>query len=195
MLRYGRSGKLQWMSVFALWLTAAPAAVAADIYKVDATHSAVLFRVKHLNVSYFYGRFNDVSGSFSFDKESPENSALDITVKADSLDTNSKDRDKHMKGAEFFDVEQHPRMTFKSRGAKKTVENTFEVEGDLTFHGTTRPVTVNVEFVGEGDTFLGHRAGFHTTLTILRADYGMDAMLAGLSDEVQLTISIEGVKK
>lgn len=172
-----------------------PTVLAADTYSVDKTHSSVIFRVKHLNVSYFYGRFNDISGTYSLDAESPENSAIDITVKADSLDTNSEDRDKHMKGPEFFDVEKHPEMKFKSRVVKKSGENQFHVEGDLTFHGETKPVAVDIEYVGEGKTFLGDRSGFHTTLTIQRADYGMDAMLGGLSNEVQLIISVEGVKK
>jgi polyisoprenoid-binding protein YceI len=186
---------LAWFTVVAACLFPGPAALGAGTYQVDKTHSAVIFRVKHLKVSYFYGRFNDISGTYTLDAESPENSVIDITVKADSLDTNSADRDKHMKSAEFFDVEKFPEMRFKSRTVKKSGENGFRVEGDLTFHGETRPVAVDLEYVGEGKTFLGERSGFHTTLTIQRADYGMDAMLTGLGNEVQLIISIEGVKK
>ncbi|MGE0481898.1 MAG: YceI family protein [Phycisphaerae bacterium] len=179
-----------WMSLLA------PAALAADNYKADAVHSAVIFRIKHLNVSYSYGRFNDVAGSFSFDDAKPENSALEFTVKTASIDTHDKKRDDHLRSAEFFDAEKHPAITFKSKAVKKLGESEFEVAGDLTLRGVTKPLTVKVERTGAGpDPWGGQRSGFETTFTIKRGDFEMNALKGGLGDDVRLIVSIEGVKQ
>lgn len=170
-------------------------ALAAETYKVDPTHSSVFFRIKHVNVSYFLGRFNTVSGTFVLDAERPANSLIEVTIKTDSIDTNSADRDKHMKGPQFFNVEKFPEMTFKSTRITKSGDHTYKVEGEFTLLGKTLPLTIQIEHVGEGRTFMGQRSGFFTTFTIKRSDFGMSAMLSGLGDEVHLTIGIEGVKK
>lgn len=179
------------------WLAlSAPFAVAADTYKADAVHSAVIFRIKHLNVSYCYGRFNDVAGSFSFDDAKPESSALEFTVKTESIDTADKKRDDHLRSAEFFDAAKHPTITFKSKSVKKLGENEFEVAGELTLRGVTKPLTVKVERTGSGaDPWGGQRAGFETTFTIKRSDFEVNALKGGLGDDVRLIVSVEGVKQ
>lgn len=174
---------------------AAPAR-AADSYKVDGTHSSVIFRIKHLGVSYFYGRFTDVSGTCVFDESDPTNSSIQIAIQTESIDTNDQKRDAHLKSPDFFNVRQFPTITFQSTKIKLAGEDKLDVSGNLTFHGVTKPIVISVERTGTGpDPWGGHRTGFETTLTIKRSDFGMDYMLSGLGDEVKLIVSIESVRK
>jgi len=168
-------------------------AAAADTFKVDSVHSSVVFRVKHLNVSYFYGRFNEVSGSFAFDDSEPANSSFELSVKTKSIDTHSKKREKHLKSPDFFHVKQFPTIDFKSTAVKKTGDDTFEITGDLTLHGETRPITVTVERVGVAPGRRGGSvAGFETVFNIKRSEFGMNFMVGPLGDDVRLMIAIEG---
>lgn len=167
----------------------------ADNYEVDPGHSTVLFRAKHFNVSYTYGRFNDVSGKVVWDAD-PAKSSFDLTVKADSLDSNVDKRDQHLKSPDFLNAAQYPVITFKSKSVTKKSGNTYTVTGDLTFHGVTKSVTTDFEYVGTGpDAWGGTRSGYETTLTIKRSDYGVKGMMEAVADEIKLTIAIEGVKK
>jgi polyisoprenoid-binding protein YceI len=178
-----------------IFATASPTAV-ADTYGVDSVHSSVIFRIKHLSASYFYGRFNDVSGNISFNEGDPSKSSFDVQVKADSVDTKNGGRDKHLKSPDFFNVKQYPTITFKSKQVKKTGDQQYEVTGDFTLHGVTKPLTVKVEHTGTGKGMKGEqRAGFETTFTIKRSEFEMSFMLDGLGDDVQITVSLEGVKK
>jgi polyisoprenoid-binding protein YceI len=166
----------------------------AASYKLDPVHSMVVFKINHMGVSNILGRFGGPEGTFSTDdgKES-----IDATVKADSIDTANAQRDKHLKSADFFNVQQYPTITFKSTGVKKTGDNTYEVTGDLTLHGVTKSITVTLNKVGEkslGGNF-GDRAGFDGTFTVKRSDYGMNFMLQGVGDEVTLLVNLEGVKQ
>jgi len=166
-------------------------AVGAEEFKVDGVHSAVLFRVKHLGVSYFYARFNEIAGSFSFDAGS-----LDIQVKTGSVDSHRPDRDKHLKGPDFLNAKQFPLMKFTGKKFKKTGDDKYRVIGEMTLHGVTRPLTVQLERVGSGpDPWGGYRTGFETTFTIKRSDFGMDFMLGQLGDDIRIIVSIEGVRK
>lgn len=183
-----------WVSLVAL-LGLANLAKAQD-YQVDNAHSSVIFRIKHLNVSYTYGRFNEVSGSFLLDDAKPENSSVKIEIKTASLDTNSADRDKHLKSPDFFNVKQFPASTFVSKSVKALGQDKYEVTGDLTLLGVSKPVSFTLTKTGEGDSpFKDHRAGFETNLTIKRSDFGMKFMPELLEDNVWLLVSIEGVRK
>ncbi len=188
-------GGLVGLMISICLIGASSKALAAETYKVDPTHSGVFFRIKHVNVSYFLGRFNAVTGKFVLDADRPANSFIEVTIKTDSIDTNSAGRDKHMKGPQFFNVQKFPEMTFKSTKITKSGDHTYKVEGEFTLLGKTLPLTVQIEHVGEGRTFMGQRSGFFTTFTIKRSEFGMSAMLGGLGDEIHLTIGIEGVKK
>jgi polyisoprenoid-binding protein YceI len=168
----------------------------AETYKVDPVHSTVLFRIKHLNLSYVHGRFNDVAGTFSFDDEDPSAGSLDIEVPVAKIDTNNAERDKHLKSPDFFDAERFPLITFKSRSVKKVGEQTYEVGGELALHGVTKPLTVKLERIGSGkDPWGGYRTGFETTFTIKRSDFGMTNVIGPVGDEVRLTVAIEGVRR
>lgn len=180
--------------------TAAPSAEqsasSAAPFAIDAVHSTVIFRIKHLNVAYNYGRFNDLSGSFHIDPTAPEKSVLEVTINVDSVDTANEDRDKHLRSPDFFSTAEHPKATFKSTSAKKTGENTYEFAGDLTIKGVTKQVTLSVEDTGRGPGRRGGEvAGIETKLVIQRADFGIDYLPNGLGSDVTLIIALEGSRK
>jgi polyisoprenoid-binding protein YceI len=174
------------------------AAETPGAFQIDGVHSSVVFRIKHNNVSYFYGLFSDISGTFVLDPENPGNSAIDATVNADSVTSANEKRDGHLKSADFFNVAEFPTVTFKSNSVRKTGENTFEATGDLTLHGVTKPLTVTIEKVGEAQGRRGGTlAGFETKFTVKRSDFGMTYGIDGnaLSDEVNMIVSVEGVRR
>ncbi len=180
-----------------LWLNGASAVQdQAETYKIDGVHSTVVFKINHLGVSNFYGRFNEIGGTVVFDKANPANSSLRVEVKAESLDTNSDKRDKHLRSPDFFNVRRYPVISFASTGMRQIDDSTYELSGDLSLHGVTRPLTVTLRHVGEGpDPWGGHRSGFETTFTIKRSDFGITYMPEGLGDEVQLIINLEGLRQ
>ncbi len=164
-------------------------------YEVDQVHSTCVFRIKHLGVSYFFGRFNNPTGVFAFDPEKLAESSFEITLKTANVDTNSPRRDGHLKSADFFNARQFPDITFKSTSVKKGRGDTLHVTGDLGLHGQTRQITIDLDHVGSRDTRKGQLCGFETTFTIKRSDFGMTYMLDGVGDEVTLMVGLEGVKK
>lgn len=181
--------------VLAATLTAVAPATAAD-YKIDPTHSFVEFRIKHLGVSWLLGRFNDVSGSFYYDPAAGEDAQrIEVFVDPASIDSNHAERDKHLRGGDFLDVEFFDEASFVSNGFSGG-ENGGVMRGDLTFHGVTQEVAVMVEKVGEGpDPWGGYRAGFVGTIDLLRSDYDMDYNLGPQSDAMKLEVFIEGIRQ
>lgn len=172
-----------------------PATGAAE-YAVDPVHSVVLFRIKHLNVSYFHGRFNEVSGTFTLDAEHPAKSTIRVEVNAESVDTGNEARDKHIRSEELFDTDRHKTIRFVSKSVTKAGEHKYEAAGELTFHGTTRPLTVTIEHTGEGPGMRGEtRSGFEAVFTVKRSEYGMTGLMGPLGDDVRLTVAVEGVRK
>jgi polyisoprenoid-binding protein YceI len=172
-------------------------AFAQGTFVVDPAHSTVLFRIKHLNTSYAYGRFNDVSGAFAIGKNAPAGGTLELTVKTASVDTANADRDKHLKSPDFFNVKQFPTATFKSTAIRPGQEpNTLNVTGDLTINGVTKPVNVSAEMTGEGPSpFKDYRQGLEIRVRINRNDYGIQFLPQGLGEEVILIVSLEGIRK
>lgn len=169
-------------------------ASAAD-YAVDNGHSMVVFKVKHLGVGNFWGVFHQVEGTFSYDKAAPAKSAIDVTIKADSVFTADKKRDGHLKSPDFFNAKQFPNMTFKSKSVAASGKG-LKVTGDLTIRGKTKSVTVDVAVIGEGkDPWGNTRAGFEGRLTIKRSEFGVSFMPGGLGEEVELIIALEGIQK
>jgi polyisoprenoid-binding protein YceI len=170
----------------------APAGMAANTYKVDKAHSSVIFRIKHMNVNYFQGRFDDITGTFSLDDQNPSASNFDLKITSDSVDTAIPKRDQHIKSPDFLNSRQFPTITFKSKSVTKSGNDTFDVEGDLTLHGVTKPVTVKVERTGTAQGGPGgSRVGIEAIFNIKRSEFGMTNMLQALGDDVRLTINIE----
>jgi len=179
-------------ALLAVALFTAPPVLAADTYKVDPVHSTVIFRISHFGTSYVYGRFDEVTGTFTVDDKTPE---FDFSVNAASVDTNNKQRDTHLKSADFFSVKEFPTITFKSTSVSATGDKKFDVTGDLTLHGVTKSITVPLEFVGAADTKMGSRAGYEGHFAVKRTDYGMDKLVGMVGDDVSLIVSFEGVKQ
>jgi polyisoprenoid-binding protein YceI len=175
-----------------------PALAAAEpvVYKVDADHSGVGFTVRHF-VSNVPGRFRDFDGVIKYDKQNPAASSVEFTVKAASIDTSNNDRDEHLRGADFFDVQKFPTLTFTSTKVAAKDADTLDVTGNLTMHGVTKPITIPVEVLGSVKTPNGEKAGFESSFTVNRKDYGivwnrvLDAGGSVLGDDVKINISIE----
>ena len=167
---------------------------AANEWQVDGGHSSVVFKVKHAGASWFYGVFTAVSGKIVFDEQKPEASSVSIEIDAESVQTRDEKRDQHLRGPDFFDCKQYPKITFASTSWKKSGSG-FEVAGELELHGVKKPVAATVAPTGTGE-FYGKRAGFEATFVVKRSDFGMDYGVAKnvLGDEVHMTVAIEAVQ-
>ena len=176
-------------------LVVAPGAAAAS-YEIDGVHSGVVFKVNHLGFSNFYGRFNEIAGTFDFDTEAPDTASFDVTIKAESVDTHSERRDTHLRSPDFFNAKQFPVITLKSKSVKKTGDSTYQAKAELNLRGVKKEITVDITHVGSGEhPRFGVRAGFETTFAVNRSDFGMNYMPEGLGDSVELTVFIEGSRK
>jgi polyisoprenoid-binding protein YceI len=180
-------------SVIALGF-ASSAALAATNYKVDPVHSQLVFRVSHLGVSNQWGQIDGPTGTLVVGDDGLP--AITVEAKSEKVDTNNEKRDTHLKGPDFFDVKQFPDLSFKSTSAKKIDDTTFEVAGDFTLKGVTKPITVTVKKIGEADTKMaGYRTGYDTSFTIKRSDYNMPGMVGPVGDEVTIFVSIEAIRE
>jgi len=168
---------------------------AADEYEYDLVHSSVSFKARHLDISWIHGRFNEVAGKFSLDREDATKSTFELTIKAESIDTANAARDEHLRQPDYFDTKQFPTITFKSTNVK-AIEGGYEVMGDFTMHGTTRTVTL-VLMGGKEHEFKGvKRVAFSTELALKRSDYGFDPKAIGpIGDKALIMIDCEGVQK
>jgi polyisoprenoid-binding protein YceI len=180
---------------------AAPAAQAADTYTVDKAHSEVLFSVKHL-MSRVSGRFQDFDGKIVIDRAKPEASTAEFTIKTTSINTDQTRRDDHLRSPDFFDAAKNPEITFKSTKVTPKSKEAFEVAGELTMRGVTKPVVLAVGYLGELKDPMGNeKAGFEVTGTVNRKDFGIvwnRALDAGgfvLGDEVKITINLQAAKQ
>ena len=186
---------LTYTLALALLLPALASAQPA-VYKVDSDHSGVSFTIRHF-VSNVPGRFKDFDGVIKYDAKNPAASSVNFTIQAASIDTDNSDRDNHLRGADFFDAEKFPTLTFSSTSVKAVDADTLEVTGDLTMKGQTKKVTVPVAVLGSVKTARGEKAGFETAFKLDRKEYGitwnraLDTGGAILGDEVKINISIE----
>lgn len=172
----------------------------AQQYALDNSHTSLIFGVNHLGFSTVFGRFNTVEGQFQFNKSQPDQSQFSVSIDTTSLDTNSKQRDEHLSSPDFFDVKQFPKMTFVSKSitSKTDAEGkiTLMVTGSMTLHGTTKEVTIPLQYNGEGTGPYGnYRCGFTTTFQIKRSEYGMKNMVPNIGDTIAVTFSFEGIQQ
>jgi polyisoprenoid-binding protein YceI len=170
-------------------------AVAQSTFKVDPVHSFINFKVLHLGAGEAWGRFNDPAGIVVWDEQNPANSRVEVTLQTAKIDTGNQKRDDHLRSPDFFNARQFPTITFKSNSITKKGDNEYEVSGELSLHGVTKPITATVTKVGEADTQMGHRAGWSSTFTVKRSEFGMNYMPNGLGDDVTIYVSIEGVRQ
>lgn len=171
-------------------------------WKIDGTHTNVEFAVRHLMVSTVRGRFGTVEGTLLLDREHPANSHVDVTIDVASIDTRNEQRDGHLRSADFFDVENHPHLTFKSTSIVPAGGEKFKVHGDLSIRGVTHPVTLDAEVLGFNTSPWGkHVVGFEGKTTISRKQWGLEwnvALETGgvmVSDDVRITLEFEAIEE
>lgn len=172
---------------------------APGTWTIDSTHSTVGFSVRHLMVAKVRGRFGDFAGTLAIDG-SPEDSVAEVTIDMTSIDTRDAKRDAHLRSSDFFDVERNPQATFRSTGLVRTGPSTFDLAGDLTLAGMTRPVTLAVTYEGvTPDPWGGTRAAFSAEAEVDREDFGLtwnQALETGgvvVGKQVKIEIEIEAV--
>jgi polyisoprenoid-binding protein YceI len=180
-------------------LTAAPPATAATTsipkgtYKIDSQHAQVIFMIRHMGLSTFYGRLGEVTGTLTVDPAAPEQSTLDVQVGLHGIDTHVPELDKELEN-DVFEAAKFPTATFKATKIAVTGENTGTVTGDLTLKGITKPVTLNVTFNGGRNSpipFQPYRLGFDATGTIKRDDFGLTGYIWSGFVGAEATIAIE----
>ena len=169
---------------------------AAGVYDIDGSHTSVEFVGRHLMITKVRGRFNDVRGKITIGEE-PENSHVEVEIDVGSLSTGNDDRDAHLRSEDFFDVEHYPTIAFASTTVRPLRGNTWEVVGDLTVHGTTRAITLQVDFDGGGSSPMGdERIGFSAATDVNREDFGLTwnvaletgGLLVGKTARIELAV-------
>lgn len=190
-------------ALFAFAISAAPLFAETSTWQVDPAHTAAQFTVRHMMISNVKGEFGKVTGTAQYDAADPSKGSVDVTIDATSLTTRNDNRDKHLRSADFFDVEKYPTLTFKSTKVESAGSGKLKLTGDLTIHGTTKQVTFNVD--GPTPPIKDQRGAQHmgasATTTINRKDFGlvwnraMDGGGVVVSDEVTITIDAEFVKQ
>jgi polyisoprenoid-binding protein YceI len=171
----------------------APSELPAGSYRIDPEHAALLFKIDHLGFSQLVGRFDRFDATLDFDPEQPEAAALTVLVEVASLDLNLPEFEQDLRGPDWFDVAQFPQARFESRAITITGENSGQITGDLTLHGATRPVTLDVTLNGAGDSLITGRysLGFAATGSLKRSEFGLGAYAPAVGDEVVLEIHAE----
>ncbi|MGH1404615.1 MAG: YceI family protein [Alphaproteobacteria bacterium] len=172
-------------------------AIAAEKYEFDKVHSQILFFVDHLGFAKSQGEFHDYDGSFTFDRENPENSSVNVTIKSASIDMDDEAWDTHMKSDHFFNVEAFPDMVFKSTSIAVTGEKTADITGDLTILGVTKPVVLKTVYNKSGENPYSKKfeSGFSATASLKRSDFGMTYGLPGVGDEVEIRLEVEAIRQ
>ena len=180
-----------------LFLAAAALSTASagtTAWKIDSNHSAAHFSVRHLMVSNVRGEFGNVTGTITLDDRDPAKSAVEATIDATTVSTRVAARDNDLKSASFFDVAKYPTITFRSTKVRPTGPNSYAVEGDLTIHGVTKPVTLQVEATPAiKDPRGNERRGAEATTKLNRRDFGVSGSPAAVGDDVEVTIDLEAV--
>jgi polyisoprenoid-binding protein YceI len=168
-------------------------------YQIDTAHTHAQFKVRHLMVSNVKGDFDKVTGTVEYDEANPSASKIVVTIDVNSISTRDAQRDAHLKSPDFFDVEKFPTITFVSKEVVKSGDTSFEVVGDLTIHGVTKTIDLDVEDVTPEvkDPYGLFRRGASAKATILRSDFGLvfnmvlEAGGVAISDEVHITVDLE----
>lgn len=191
------------ITLVVLSLLTAPAYALASSWTIDPAHTSVGFKIRHMMITNVRGEFSDVKGTAEFNAADITKSSIEITIQAASIDTGVARRDAHLRSADFFDVEKFPTLTFRSTKVTQISKGRVQIQGDLTIHGVTREVLLEVE--GPSQEIKGPggkiRIGASATTKINRKDFGLNwnvALEAGgilVGEEVTITLDIELVKQ
>ncbi|MEJ2709231.1 MAG: YceI family protein [Anaerolineales bacterium] len=171
-------------------------------WKIDSAHSEISFSVRHMMISNVRGRFENFTGTVEFDEQNPENSSVEVKIDASSINTREKDRDNHLRSADFLNADKYPYLTFKSTRVEKTGADTGRIHGDLTIRDVTHEVVLDVDYAGKVKSPFGSEsAGFSATTTINRRKWGLEwnvpletgGVLVG--EEIKIFIELELIKQ
>lgn len=168
-----------------------PTQVESGTYSVDPAHTQILFAVSHMGFTTYYGRFANASGTLDLSSKDAAASRLQIAVPTDTVSTTSDKLNEELKGAQWFEAQKYPEISFKSVKVTRTGQDTAQVAGDLTLHGVTKRVILAARFNGAGINPLDKKytVGFRATGTIRRSDFGMTTYVPLIGDQVELTLS------
>ena len=172
--------------------------VSADQYVIDTkgSHAFVQFKISHLGFSWLYGRFDDFSGSFTYDESDPAKASIEMTVQTNSINSNHTARDKHLRSDDFLNVAVNPTATFKSSAFTPSENGHGRMTGQLTLNGVTQDISFDVQFIGAGkDPWGGERRGYEATTELKLADYNIKKSVDGAFEKLWLTVSVEGIKQ
>ena len=171
----------------------APQAIASEAFVFDKSHANIAFSLSHLGFSMAHGRFGAFDGEARLDMDDPANSRIEVTIETASVDTFFAKRDEHLRSADFFNVAEHPTMTFKSTKVERTGENTARMVGELTLLGVTKPVALDVTMNAFKENPINNKmtTGFTATGSIKRSEFGMTAYVPAVGDTVALRIDME----
>ncbi|WP_250657238.1 YceI family protein [Alkalimarinus coralli] len=185
-------------AVSAALLTAGSVNVNAADYVIDTegAHAFVQFKISHLGYSWLYGRFNTFEGEFSFDEAKPSASKISVSIDTSSVDSNHAERDKHLRSKDFLEVGKYPKATFVSTRVEDKGDGKALVHGDFTLRGITKPIVIEATHVGGGDDpWGGYRNGFSGKTSFKLKDFGVPKNLGPASEEIEIFLSIEGIRK
>ena len=197
-----RMGMAGWTAAVVLALGTGVMSAQATQWKIDPMHSEADFAIKHMAISTVHGSFHGLSGVITFDPADVAKSSVEATIPVDTVDTGVAARDNDLKSPRFFDAAQFPTMTFKSTSVHKADDH-YDVAGNLTLHGVTKPVVLKLEELGKEETGMDKKSvhrGFTATTTINRQDFGLTfngTLSSGdavLGDEVKIEIDIDAAK-
>ncbi|AUL72960.1 hypothetical protein ATS72_004775 [Pseudoalteromonas sp. 13-15] len=180
----------------ALVLSASAVNAAEYVIDTKGAHAFVNFKIKHLGYSWLHGRFNTFDGEFNYDAGKPNASQIMVNIDTTSLDSNHAERDKHLRGKDFLNVDKYPTATFKSTNITFNNDDSGKVTGDFTLHGVTKSITFEIDKIGEGqDPWGGYRVGFEGETSLKLSDYGINYNLGPASTHVDIGLFIEGIRK
>jgi len=184
--------QIKYLLIATMTMGVAMTSNAAD-YVIDKAgqHAYITFKASHLGFSYIIGHFEDFEGKFTYDAANPSASSASVTIKTNSLDSDHAERDKHLKGPEYFDADKYPEITFVSTGFEGDATSG-KLKGNLTVHGVTKSTELDVDQIGEGkDPWGGYRNGFEGSVMLVAADFGLPAWIG----DVEVVVIVEGVRQ
>jgi len=183
--------------LLAVAVPALPVFAQVETWNLDPAHSAAHFAVRHMGISTVRGAFSKLSGTVQYDPAHPEQSVLDVTIDANSVDTRVEMRDKDLRSSNFFDVEKYPTITFKSKKVESAGTGKLTITGDLTIHGVTKEAILHVD--GPNGPIKDPRGNQHmgaaATTQVNRKDFGVNGQPTGVGDDITITLDVEMVKR
>jgi polyisoprenoid-binding protein YceI len=183
-------------SLLVMGMVSTPVFAENYVLDIKGAHAFIQFKIKHLGYSWLLGRFNKFDGSFSYDEKNPSAAKIVVDIDPSSIDSNHAERDKHLRGEDFLNVKEYPEARFVSTSFQDKGNGKAVLKGDLTLRGITRPIVIDVEHIGHGkDPWGGYRRGFAGKTILVLKDFGINYDLGPGSREVEMFLSIEGIRQ